>query len=137
MDKIDILLVEDNPSDAYLVERAFRKLGGFERLHIARDGVEALAFLRDPARPRPAIVLTDLNVPKLSGLDVLAAMKADPALRSIPVIVLTGSQSESDVLRSFDHSCAGYFVKPTCNPELWDLVELLEVYWLRNSRLPL
>src|SRR5262245_47347842 len=102
----DILLVEDNPDDVDLTLEAFRESGSTHRLHVVENGLDALAFLRREGRyasaPTPDLILLDLNLPKRSGHEVLATIKADPVLRHIPVVVLTSSAAEADVKRSYE-----------------------------------
>ena len=110
--RLEILLVDDNPADVRLTVEALHDSGIDHRLTVARDGVEAMALLRGPLNPRPDIVLLDLNLPVKDGREVLEEIKADPALRRIPVAVLTSSQAEEDVLRSYDLHANGYLIKP-------------------------
>lgn len=132
---INILLAEDNPADVYLVRRAFKELDGFERIHVARDGEEALEMLR-LGKLRPSLVIVDLNVPKLGGLEVIQAMKSDPALRAIPVVVLTGSDAPGDVVRAYELGCAGYLKKPPTRVEYEGVAEALQSYWFRACLTP-
>jgi two-component system, chemotaxis family, response regulator Rcp1 len=114
--RLEILLVDDNPADVRLTVEALRDSGIDHRLTVARDGAEAMALLRGPSNPRPDIVLLDLNLPVKDGREVLVEIKSDPALRRIPVAVLTSSQAEEDVLRSYDLRANGYLIKPV-DPE--------------------
>ncbi|MEO6087981.1 MAG: response regulator [Umezawaea sp.] len=113
---IDVLLVEDDAGDALITLEAFEHHKVFNRLHRVRDGVEALAFLRNEGQftdaPRPGLILLDLNLPRMSGHEVLAAVKQDDTLRRIPIVVLTTSESEEDVLRSYDLHANAYVTKP-------------------------
>jgi chemotaxis family two-component system response regulator Rcp1 len=113
---LEILLVDDNPADVRLTEEALRDSGIEHHLTVARDGVEAMALLRGTGAPRPDIVLLDLNLPVKDGREVLVEIKADRALRRIPVAVLTSSQAEEDVLRTYDLRANGYLIKPV-DPE--------------------
>ena len=131
---IDVLLAEDNPADVYLVKRAFRSLDGFERIHVARDGEEALSALRGGLMP--SLVIVDLNLPKRGGLELIEAMKAEPLLRRIPVVVLTGSDAPSDVARAYDLGCAGYLKKPPTREEYEGVAEALQAYWFRACIIP-
>ena len=139
-DMIEILLVEDNPGDVELTREAFEEGKIRNRLHIVGDGVEALAFLRRAghyaAQPRPDIVLLDLNLPKKSGLEVLGEMKADPDLRTIPVVVLTTSRAEEDVARSYQAHANCYIAKPVDFEKFMVVVRSLEDFWLSVVRLP-
>jgi CheY-like chemotaxis protein len=114
--RLDILLVDDNPADIELTVAALHESGIAHRLTVAGDGLEAMERLRDPDAARPDIVLLDLNLPRKDGRDVLLEIRADPALRRIAVAVLTSSQAEEDVLRSYDLQATGYLTKPV-DPE--------------------
>ncbi|MFD9737917.1 response regulator [Umezawaea sp. NPDC059074] len=113
---IDVLLVEDDAGDALITEEAFEHHKVFNRLHVVRDGVRALAFLRHEGEyadaPRPGLILLDLSLPRLDGHEVLAAIKQDADLRRIPVVVLTTSEAEEDVLRSYQLHANAYVTKP-------------------------
>lgn len=136
----DILLVEDNPGDVRLTIEALRDAKVHNALHVAADGVEAMAFLRREGRyaeaPRPDLVLLDLNLPRKDGREVLAEIKGDPALRRIPVVVLTTSQAEQDVLRSYDLNCNAYIVKPVDLDQFIEVVRSIEGFWLTVVTLP-
>ncbi len=137
---VDILLVEDNPGDVVLTRKAFADSEIDSTLHVAPDGEAALRFLRregeSAAQPRPDLVLLDLNLPRLSGHEVLAQLKADPALRSIPVVVLTSSAAPSDIQASYDRHANAYVTKPLKLSELVSAVSRLEGFWFRTARLP-
>jgi CheY-like chemotaxis protein len=113
---IDVLLVEDDAGDALITLEAFERHKVVNRLHVVRDGIEALAFLRNEAgfadAPRPDLILLDLNLPRMDGLEVLAAIKRDEDLRRIPVVVLTTSESEEDILHSYELHANAYVTKP-------------------------
>ncbi len=130
---IEILLVEDNPGDARLAAEAFKEGTIPTRLHVASDGIEAMAFLRRQGRheaaPRPDMILLDLNLPRKDGREVLAEIKEDPALRRIPVIVLTTSQAENDVTRAYDLHANCYIVKPVDFDRFIDVVKGIEDFW--------
>jgi two-component system, chemotaxis family, response regulator Rcp1 len=113
--RLQILLVDDNPADVLLTEEALRDSGISHRLTVTRDGVEAMETLR-AGESAYDVVLLDLNLPRKDGREVLAEIRADPALRRIPVAVLTSSQAEEDVLRSYDLRANGYLIKPV-DPE--------------------
>ena len=129
----DILLVEDNPDDIDLTREAFREVGAVSRLHVVEDGVEAIAFLRHEAKyadaPTPDLVLLDLNLPKRSGHEVLAAIKRDPRLRGIPVVVLTSSAAESDMARSRALGADGYVTKPVDLDDYLRVVDTIDALW--------
>lgn len=130
-----ILLVEDNPDDEALTLRAFRKSGISHEIVVARDGVEALAYLfpadgdgLDP--PCPALVLLDLNLPKVGGLEILRRMQADARTRLIPVVVLTSSKLEEDILDSYRSGANAYVRKPVKFADFADAVRAVGVFWL-------
>jgi chemotaxis family two-component system response regulator Rcp1 len=133
MQPADILLVEDNPSDVYLTEEALRAVGVSSRLHVAADGVEAMAFLRREGihgeAPRPNLVLLDLNLPRKDGRRVLAEIKDDEALRRIPVIVLTTSNAPSDVVKCYDLHANCYIVKPVDFDQFETVIRAIEEFW--------
>jgi two-component system, chemotaxis family, response regulator Rcp1 len=137
---IEILLVEDNPGDARLTEEALKEGKVRNNLHMARDGVEAMAFLlRDGKHkdaPRPDLVLLDLNLPRKDGREVLAEMKEHPDLRLIPVVVLTTSEAEQDVLRIYELRANCYITKPVDLEKFLTIVRSIEDFWLTVVRLP-
>ena len=136
----DILLVEDNPSDVYLTEEALRSVGVTSRLHVASDGVEAMAFLRREGMhaeaPRPDIVLLDLNLPRKDGRRVLVEIKEDEALRRIPIIVLTTSNAPSDVVKCYDLHANCYIVKPVDFDQFETVIRAIEEFWFGYVTLP-
>lgn len=138
--QVEILLVEDNPGDARLTQEALRDAKIHNRLHTVIDGVGALKFLRCQGEyakaPRPDLILLDLNLPKKSGREVLAEIKADPALRSIPVIVLTTSRSEEDILRAYDLHANCFITKPVDFAQFAVIVQHIEEFWFSIVRLP-
>jgi CheY-like chemotaxis protein len=129
----ELLLVEDNYGDVLLVREAFRSAKIRNNLAVARDGEEALRILRREGlhadRPRPDLILLDLNLPRMDGREVLQAIKADPVLQPIPVIVMTSSKAEVDVLKSYQLSANGYIVKPVDFERLQEIVASLEMFW--------
>jgi two-component system, chemotaxis family, response regulator Rcp1 len=137
---IDILLVEDNPGDARLTREALRDAKVRNNLHIVPDGVEALAFLRRQGRyaevPAPDLILLDLNLPKKDGREVLEEIKREDGLRHIPVVVLTTSQAEKDILTSYRLQAAAYVTKPVDLDQFLDVVKSIEQFWLQVVRLP-
>lgn len=137
---IEILLVEDNPGDVRLMVEALKETRVPSRLHLAEDGVQAMSFLRRKGAhlqsPRPDLVLLDLNLPKKDGREVLAEIKDDPKLRSIPVVVLTTSQAESDVLRSYELHANCYISKPVGLENFIRVIQSIEGFWLETVRLP-
>ncbi len=135
-----ILLVEDNPGDVRLTKEAFKQ-GRIENdLHVVSDGTEALDFLTQRGdyadAPRPDLVLLDLNLPGKDGEDVLEELKDDPALRSIPVIVLTSSRAEEDVVKSYELHANAYLTKPVDPDEFIETVRAFEKFWFSVVRLP-
>ena len=137
---IEILLVEDNPGDVRLTREALKDTKVLNQLHVAADGVEAMAFLRreDPhaGAPRPDLVLLDLNLPRKDGREVLEEIKEDPELRNIPVVILTTSQAEQDVLQSYQLRANAYVTKPVDLERFLEVVKSIESFWLEIVRLP-
>jgi CheY-like chemotaxis protein len=138
--KIDIMLVEDNPADARLTEEAMRECGVPTSLHHVWDGEQAMGFLRREGdfsdAPRPDIVLLDLNMPKMDGRAVLSQLKADPNLMTIPVVVLTTSEAEEDILNSYELHANCYVQKPVDLDKFMSIIGLIENFWLSVVRLP-
>ncbi|MBK1664304.1 response regulator [Rhodospirillum rubrum] len=137
---MDILLVEDNPGDARLASEAFKEGGLPTNLHVVQDGIEAMAFLRRErvytGVPRPDLILLDLNLPRKDGREVLEELKEDPNLKRIPVIVLTTSQAEVDIIRSYDLHANCYIVKPVDFDQFIDVVRGIEQFWCTLVKLP-
>ncbi|MEM9151272.1 MAG: response regulator [Cyanobacteria bacterium P01_F01_bin.3] len=137
---IDVLLVEDSPSDARLTAKTFEKAKVLNTLHIVEDGVEAMAFLRQTGAyqqsPRPDLILLDLNLPKKDGRQVLEEIRADPKLETIPVVVLTTSEAEEDILRSYQLRANCYITKPVTLQQFVRVVESIEDFWLTVVKLP-
>lgn len=135
-----ILLVEDNAADIRLTQEALRDAKVLNDLHVVRDGVEALDFLHargaHEGAVRPDLVILDLNLPRMDGKEVLAALKSDPDLRSIPVAVLTTSAQEEDILQSYDLGANCYLTKPVDLDQFLRLVQSIENFWLGMVRLP-
>jgi len=136
---VDVLMVEDNPGDVRLTREALRRNGHDLRLHHAEDGISAMRFLhRDTpyeAAPRPDLILLDLNLPLMGGRDVLAAIKSDASLRSIPVIVLSTSQSDDDVSRAYDLQANCFISKPADLHEFNQVIHSIERFWLQTVSL--
>lgn len=124
-----ILLVEDDRVDAMTVQRALRELHVLNPLVHVENGEEGLAYLRDPGKDRPCLILLDLNMPVMSGIEFLQAVKADPALRRYPVVVLTTSEEQQDKVQSFDLGVAGYMRKPVDYRQFVELVRSIDTYW--------
>ncbi len=137
---VQILLVEDSPGDIRLTREVLRDAKIANELHIVGDGEEAMAFLRregyHAGMQRPDLILLDLNLPRKDGREVLAELKDDPELHLIPVIVLTTSAAEQDVLRSYDLKAACYITKPIDLDEFISVVRSIESFWLSIVRLP-
>lgn len=137
---IEILLVEDSPSDIRLTEIALQKSKLRNQLHVTRDGSEAIAFLKQEApylnAPRPDLVLLDLNLPRIDGREVLDFIKHDPSLRSIPVVILTTSSADRDILESYDRYANCYITKPLDLDQFMKVVLSIEDFWFSIVRLP-
>lgn len=131
-----ILLVEDDDIDAMTVRRTLKELGAPNPLDRAVDGERALAFLRDPTNPRPGLILLDLNMPRMNGIEFVAAIKQDEALRLIPVVVLTTSSEDGDRIAAFSNSVAGYMVKPVDYPQFVAIMSLIRDYWMTSITPP-
>ncbi len=124
-----ILLVEDDVVDAMTVKRALREINVTNHLVVKANGEEALAYLRDTKNPKPCIIILDLNMPKMNGLELLKALKEDEHLRRIPAVVLTTSKGEQDRFESFNLSVAGYMIKPVEYPQFVEVVRNINLYW--------
>jgi len=124
-----ILLVEDDAIDRMTVERALKEIRVTNTLEMVGNGEEALEFLRDPAREQPGIILLDLNMPKMNGIEFLKFVKADESFRRIPVVVLTTSKDEQDRVDSFNLGVAGYMVKPVDYMQFVEVVKAIDLYW--------
>ena len=137
---MDVLLVEDGPGDVRFTQEAFREANGAINLHVATDGVEAMAFLkREGAHvhaPRPDLILLDLNLPNMDGREVLVHIKADAELKTIPTIILTISDSEADVLKSYQLRANCYLSKPVESAAFERLVQSINDFWLTRVQLP-
>jgi two-component system, chemotaxis family, response regulator Rcp1 len=136
----EVLLVEDSPGDVRLTREAFRDANQSIHLHVAADGVEAMAFLRQEGvyvnAPRPDLILLDLNLPKMDGRQVLALIKADPMLKTIPTVVLTTSELEADVATSYQLQVNCYLSKPAQWDAFARLVKSVIDFWLTKVKLP-
>ena len=133
-------MVEDSPGDVRPTQEAFRDANPFVHLHVACDGVEAMAFLRQEGAhihaPRPDIILLDLNLPKMDGREVLAHIKKDDSLKTIPTVILTTSEAEADVAKSYQLQANCYLTKPVQFDEFANLVRVINDFWLTRVRLP-
>jgi CheY-like chemotaxis protein len=137
---LEVLLVEDSPGDVRLTREAFRDANGTIRLHVATDGVEAMAFLRRERShadaPRPDLILLDLNLPKMDGREVLAHIKEDDSLKMIPTVILTTSDADSDILKSYQLQANCYLTKPVQLDTFETLVKSINDFWLTKAKLP-
>ncbi len=137
---VEILLIEDNPGDVRLMREALRAAKVATSMHVVDDGEEAMAYLRRRGKysdaPRPQLVFLDLNLPRKDGREVLAEMKQDEDLKRIPVIVLTTSSADRDVLRAYELHANCYVTKPVELDEFLDAVRRCETFWLETVRLP-
>lgn len=137
---IEVLLVEDNPGDVRLTREALREAKVRNHLHVAPDGVAALAFLRreeeHAGAVRPDLILLDLNLPRKSGREVLEEIKADPSLRAIPVVILSSSEAEQDILRAYDLHANCYVTKPVDLDQFITVVKSIEEFWFTIVKLP-
>ena len=137
---IDILLVEDSPTDAMLTNHALSKAKRAYRIHVVNDGIEAMAFLRrqnsHADAPRPDLLLLDLNMPKMDGREVLALIKADDGLKAIPVLILTTSSAEEDVVKSYQLHANAFITKPVGFEAFVKAVAALEDFWFGVVTLP-
>jgi two-component system, chemotaxis family, response regulator Rcp1 len=137
---IEVLLVEDSPGDVRLTQEAFHDANKSVHLHVASDGVEAMAFLRRHGphihAPRPDLILLDLNLPKMDGREVLALIKRDENLRTIPTIILTTSEAEADIVKSYQLQANCYLTKPVQFDAFEILVRSINDFWLTKVKLP-
>jgi len=137
---IEILLVEDNPGDVRLIREAFRDSKTINQLHAVPDGNEALAYLRKEgayrSATRPNLILLDLNLPRMDGRDVLSELKADPQLRGIPVVIVTSSKVQEDIVKSYDHQANCYITKPLDLEKFFEVVKAIEYFWVSIVELP-
>jgi len=137
---VEILLVEDNPGDVRLTQEGLKEGTVLNHLHVARDGEEALAFLRREGNhaqaPRPDLILLDLNMPKKDGRELLAEIKADRNLRRIPVVILTTSDAAQDVLKTYDLYANCYVAKPADLGQFMTVVKSIHDFWLTVVKLP-
>ncbi|MCL4474207.1 MAG: response regulator [Actinobacteria bacterium] len=137
---IEILLVEDNPGDVRLTQEALKETKVLNNLEVVNDGVEAMAYLHREGEfaeaKRPDLILLDLNLPRKDGREVLEEIKQDPELRQIPVVVLTVSQAEQDIYRTYDLHCNCYITKPINLDQFIEVIKAIENFWLSIVKLP-
>jgi CheY-like chemotaxis protein len=138
--RIEILLVEDSPADVLLTREAFEQNRIINSIHVAEDGVQAMDFLYKrgayASSPRPDLILLDLNLPRKNGREVLAEIKADPELRKIPIVVLTTSSAEEDILRAYDLNANCYVVKPVGFNNFMQAMQSIRHFWFSVVTLP-
>jgi chemotaxis family two-component system response regulator Rcp1 len=137
---LHVLLVEDSAGDVRLTREAFRDANSTVVLHVANDGVDAMSFLRQETphvdAPRPDLILLDLNLPRMDGREVLARVKADDDLKTIPTIILTTSDAEVDILRSYELQANSYLSKPVQLDRFERLIRSIDDFWLTEAKLP-
>ncbi len=137
---VDVLLVEDDPGDILMTKEAFQHYKIRNELHVVTDGEQALEYLHQTGdyagAPRPSLVLLDLNLPRRDGLEVLAELKQDPALRVIPVVILTTSQAEEDILRSYSLHANAYVSKPVDFERFMDVIRQIDNFFITVVKLP-
>ena len=137
---LDILLVDDSKTDVLIMQEALEGARVINRLHSAKDGVEAMAFLRREgafkSAPRPGLILLDVHMPRKGGLEALAEIKSDPALRGIPTVMLTSSREERDVAKAYDLHANGYIQKPVDFDDFITVMGSIEQFWTGVVRLP-
>jgi two-component system, chemotaxis family, response regulator Rcp1 len=135
---LEVLLVEDSPGDVRLTQEAFREANDSIHLHVAADGIEAMAFLRregkNASAPRPDLILLDLNLPKMDGREVLAHIKDDERLKSIPTVILTTSAAEADIVTSYQLQANCYLTKPVQLGEFEKLVKSINDFWMTKVK---
>jgi CheY-like chemotaxis protein len=139
-DVVDVLLVEDDPGDILMTKEAFEHYKIRNKLHVVTDGEQALDFLHQTGDyagvPRPGLILLDLNLPRRDGLEVLAELKQDPVLRVIPVVILTTSQAEEDILRSYSLHANAYISKPVDFERFMDVIRQIDSFFITVVQLP-
>lgn len=143
LELVPILLAEDDPDDVVITQRALKKANILNALYVVRDGEEAMEFLEHRGQyastekaPRPGLILLDLNMPRMSGREVLKRVKSNPALRRIPIVILTTSKQEEDILRSYDEGANTYITKPVDFRQFMEIVQALGKYWLGIAEIP-
>ncbi|HEX2920039.1 MAG TPA: response regulator [Bacteroidales bacterium] len=140
LDSMDILIVEDNPGDARLIREVLNDNKVYSSLHIVNDGVEAMSFLHNTGKysemPKPDLIILDLNLPKKDGREVLAELKADDELMHIPVVIMTISQAEEDILKTYKLHANCYIAKPIDLNEFIKVIKSIEDFWFSIVKLP-
>jgi len=135
--QITILIAEDDPDDRLLIQEAFEEARLANRIEFVDDGVALMDYLRRPATTLPGLLLIDLNMPRKDGREVVEEIKADPALKHIPIVVLTTSEAQSDICRSYKLGASSYIQKPVSFEGLVEVIKILNKYWLQIVSLPL
>ena len=137
---INILLVEDNPADARLIKEVFKDTKTKNRLYVVKDGVEAMAFLNQELEyvdiPRPDVILLDLNLPRKDGREVLKELKEDDVLKCVPIVILTTSSAEEDIIRTYNNHANCYITKPVDFDQFLKVINSIEDFWLSVVKLP-
>ena len=137
---INILLVEDNPADARLIKEVFKDTKTKNRLYVVKDGVEAMAFLNQEVDyadiPRPDVILLDLNLPRKDGREVLKELKEDNVLKRVPIVILTTSSAEEDIIRTYNNHANCYITKPVDFDQFLKVINSIEDFWLSVVKLP-
>lgn len=139
---IDILLVEDSEDDILIIQRAFKKVKMTNEIYIVHDGQEALDFIFHEGKyaevkpPTPGLILLDINMPKMNGFQVLEKLKSHPAYKIIPIIMLTVSDREEDIIRSYQNGAVSYITKPMSFEDFVKVIEQFEIYWSLVSKIP-
>ena len=137
---LEILLAEDNDDDALMTKEAFAKANVINTIHVVKDGEEAMAYLRKQgpyrAAPTPGVVLLDVRMPKKDGFETLKEIKSDPLLRHLPVIMLTTSSREEDIMKSYSEGACSYIPKPVGFQNFHEVAKLFNLYWTLVSRIP-
>ena len=140
--QIDVLLVEDSEDDILVIQRIFKNLKILNTLHIVRNGEESLDFIyhmgkyKESKLPAPGLILLDISMPVMSGFDVLEKLKSDSQSRKIPVIMLTGSSREEDIVKSYEYGACSYITKPADINNFVTVMQLFEIYWTLISKVP-
>ena len=137
---INILLVEDNPADARLIKEVFKDTKTKNRLYVVKDGVEAMAFLNQEFEytdiPRPDVILLDLNLPRKDGREVLKELKEDDVLKRVPIVILTTSSAEEDIIKTYNNHANCYITKPVDFDQFLKVINSIEDFWLSVVKLP-
>lgn len=131
-----VLLVEDNPADIRLTQEAFKKFRIYNKLEVVKDGVAAMEYLNNPNKTNPDIILLDLNLPRKNGFEVLKEIKSNEELKQIPIIILTTSDNDNDVNKSYKNYASCYITKPVSMTEFVKAIEKFKIFWFSLVKLP-